>query len=216
MDQIPYSVPLDYNIYTSNGKWAVLFTHGERTDITDELFKSMGKELVKKGITFINFRLPFKMLGKKHPDALNELDEAFITVFNHITTDPRLEGKRIAIAGHGVGGATALRISGLVSVLGEIPPIIVLSYPMYPPNRPEAMNVSELGAILSNVLFITGDKGNRGTHDRLISQLAMAASFAETKLIKGGNHDLEVPDRKPYLVGRWIANDISVFLSTIR
>lgn len=215
MDQIPYSPPLDYNFYASTGDWVLVFTHGERTDVSDEIFKSMRKELVKSGISVFTFRLPFRMQNKKHPDATNVLDDSYITAFNHALSLPEASGKRFVLSGHSVGAATALRVSGLVTATGEIPPVVALSYPMFPPNRPEKMNVTELGAIMGPVLFCTGDKGNRGTHDRLMSQLAMVANFAETNLIKGGNHDLKVDGKPDYLIGRWLANDISVFLSRL-
>ncbi len=102
-----------------------------------------------------------------------------------------------------------------ISMFGEIPPIIALSFPLYPPNRPEKLRVDELSAIMGPILFCQGNKGNQGTYDRLTNQLAMMANFAEAKLIKDADHNFNVLGKPPKIVSKWLANDISSFLSKV-
>lgn len=214
MDQISFQPPLDVIVHsTDKSNAAFLFTHGEKTDIEDTLFVTLAKNLRKTGISSVFFRLPFRMKKKKFPDHINILDNAFLAAWKY--AESILPDKKWFIGGHSVGAATALRVSSIISDQGEIPPVVAFSYPMFPTNRPEAMNVGELHAIMGPVLFCTGDKGKRGTHQRLETQLAMMANFAHMNLIKGGNHELVVPDKDPKTIAYWLAKDIETFLSSI-
>ena len=65
------------------------------------------------------------------------------------------------------------------------------------------------------IFFITGDSGNRGTHERLLTQINMMATFAETKQIKGADHNMNVKGRPAGKIAAWMANDINKFLLTV-
>ncbi len=212
MQTIPFSEPLEAKVYEGDGSRAFLFTHGERTDIEDEVFKYMAKDLQKKGVTVVAFRFPFRVRGKRIPDDHRILDDAFLAAWNWVKEQPQLSEKKWAIGGHGIGASTAMRVSGL---FGEIPPVVAISYPMFPANKPEYLDVSELYAVMGPIFFITGDSGNRGTHERLLTQINMMATFAETKQIKGADHNMNVKGRPAGKIAAWMANDINKFLLTV-
>jgi len=203
---------MEGKVYPSNGSRALLFTHGEKTDIEDKLFHFIAKDLQKNGVTVAYFRFPFRVRKKRISDPNHILDEAFQAAWRWIQSDSELAKKHWAIGGHGIGASTAMRASGL---LGEIPPIVAISYPMFPANRPEYLEVSELYAIMGPIFFITGDSGNRGTHERLLTQINMMATFAEAKQIRGADHNMEVKGRSPGKIASWMANDINKFLLSV-
>lgn len=147
------------------------------------------------------------------PDRPNVQEEVFLKVWEWVHSHPNLKDKKWALGGHDIGAKAAIRSASMIAMHEEIPPVVALSFPLYPPNRPEKLKVDELQAIIGPVLFCQGDKGNQGTYDRLGNQLAMMANFAELKLIKGADHNFNVKDREPHIVSKWISNDINNFLS---
>ena len=210
MEKIPFSPPLDTQLSIVPGKWAVILTHGERTDITNKLFSSLKQALNKYGISTLYFRFPFKMKQQKQQDNAKVLENSFLAAWEYAKI--QLSEKNLVLAGHDIGASIAIRTSIAVSIEGEVPPVLALSYPMFPPNQPEKMDITDFYGILGSILFITGDRGNQGTHERILSQILMVANFAETAIIRNANHQFEIKGISPSIVSRWIASSIYKFL----
>lgn len=211
--QISEEPQVNGKLFFAEGDKGLLLTHGERTDIDEEIFRNIAKDLQKKNITTLLFRMPFKVRRKRIPDKPSVQEEVFLKVWEWVHSQPNLKGKKWALGGHDIGAKAAIRSASMIAMTTEIPPVVALSFPLYPPNRPEKLQTDELQAIIGPVLFCQGDKGNQGTYDRLANQLAMMVSFAELKLIKGADHNFNVDGRPPKIVSKWISNDIANFLS---
>ncbi|RMG26963.1 MAG: hypothetical protein D6732_20800 [Methanobacteriota archaeon] len=212
--QIEKDPQINGRLYLADGRLGLILTHGERTDIDEPIFHNIAKDLQKKKVTTLLFRMPFKVKKKRIPDKPSVQEEVFLKVWQWVHSQSELADKKWAIGGHDIGAKAAIRSASMIAMQEEIPPVVALSFPLYPPNRPEKLQMDELQAIIGPVLFCQGDKGNQGTYDRLANQLAMMASFAELKLIKGADHNFNVQGREPHIVSKWISNDIANFLAS--
>ncbi len=212
--QIPFSPPLEGTIYPASGELGLIFTHGERSDIDAPIFNELAKDLSKRGVTVLLFRMPFKSKKKRIPDPPTIQEEAFMAVWDWVHTQSDLKSKKWSFGGHDIGAKAAIRTAMIVGMShSHIPPVVSISFPLYPPNRPEKLSTDELNAVMGAVLFCQGDRSNQGTYDRLVNQLATIANFSETKLIKGADHDMNVEGRPPHIVAKWLSNDIVSFLT---
>ena len=119
---------------------------------------------------------------------------------------------RWALGGHEVGAESAVRIASILDDGTNVPAIIGLGYPLFPLNRPELADPRSLAAILGEAIFCQGSSSKRGDYQRLVNSIQMMANHVEVKMIKEGNHNLEVPNKKQDTVAFWIANDIERFL----
>ncbi|MCH8906575.1 MAG: hypothetical protein IH840_05755 [Candidatus Heimdallarchaeota archaeon] len=207
---IPFEPPLSYSLLRSDGVWGVVFAHGEQSRIDKGIIKELSKKLGKRGISTLLFNFPFRMNNQKRIDNLIVRDEAFAAAYNYAQT--QMPDVKWAMGGHGIGGVTAIRASGIVMPDFGVPPILCVSYPMYPPNKPELVETSSLVAVMGEALFTQGDKSNRGTFSRLKNQIQMMAPHAKLQLIKGGNHFMEVEGRSISTIAHWIANDTEKLL----
>ncbi len=209
---IEFEQPLEVEQNLKSGELGVILGHGDRSDIDLPILKSLTKELNKNDVSVIKVRYPFRVRGKRIPDNSELLDRALLSVWNWVESDSNLSKKKWAIGGHDLGAKVALRVSSLIMQNDKPIPTICLNFPMYPPNRPEKLNINEIHAIVGPVLFIQTDKNSKGTFTRLQNQLAMYASFCEMKLIKGGDIDFEIKGKPASLVAKWITNDILTFM----
>ncbi|MHA2171852.1 MAG: alpha/beta family hydrolase [Candidatus Kariarchaeaceae archaeon] len=210
---IPFDPQLSGIENIAKGKHGIIFAHGERSSIESGILPTLSKKLYAKNISSILFNFPFRMKGVSQVDSIEVLDQAFLAVWHEIT---RKHPEIIwSVGGHDIGADTAIRISSLTFNESRIPSIVGLSYPMYPPNRPELVNTISLGAIMGDALFCQGDKSNRGTYDRLRNQVKMMAQHAQVKKIGGANHQLEVLGKPIDIVANWIARDIENFLKDL-
>lgn len=196
------------------GNWGIIFSHGERSFIEEGLFPILSKKLKQREISSVLFNFPFRMEEKKRPDDIGTIDQAFLTVWNYVIS--KFPNKRWCVGGHDIGALAAIRVSGLIFDDKGIPPIIGLSYPMYPPNRPEFVDTSTLSAIMGDALFCQGEKSARGSFNRLQNQIRMMAGHVHVQSIKGANHQLEVPEKSMDTVAYWISKDIEKFFKNLK
>jgi len=212
--EIPFDPPLDGLVELHSRDQGIILAHGTRGDMDDGILPHLCKKLGEKNISTVRFRFPYRMKGKKHLDDVTTLDNAYVAVWQYITN--KYPDKTWLVGGIDTGAETAIRATGLMMTdSGDIPHVISLNYPLYPPNRPEMVDASSLGAIMGDAIFIQASDSNQGTYDRLRNQLQMMVPHADMSKIRGANHDFTVDGKNPDRVAYWISNDIDRFIKNI-
>ncbi|MCY3414276.1 MAG: hypothetical protein INQ03_21705 [Candidatus Heimdallarchaeota archaeon] len=210
---IDHSTPLPALFLKKTGKYGVIIAHGEWSKMDSGFLAMLATKLAEKEISSIRFSFPFRVLGKKYDKDQHSLDEAFITVYRQmIRTYPDIQW---VILGHGIGAASCVRIAPIVDEFGDLPPIICLNYPLYPPNRPEKVDMRALGAIMGEALFCQGTESNRGDATRMRNAVRMMAEHVHVTSIKGANYELEVKGKDENKVAYWVSNDIQKFIEEV-
>ncbi len=211
---IEFNPPLPAEIAIHNGKWGLILAHGERTHHDRGIILSLSKKLSEKKISSVRFAFPFRVNGSKPGKDTSSLDEAFKAVYDHISaTYPEITW---VLCGHGIAAASALRVAPIASDFGEVPPIVCLNYPLYPPNKPDRVDMRALGAIMGEAFFLQGTDSNRGDPTRVRNSIRMMAEHVHVGSIRGANYQLQVKDKTDDRVAYWISNDIDKFLNDLK
>jgi predicted alpha/beta-hydrolase family hydrolase len=74
---------------------------------------------------------------------------------------------------------------GLVEVL------LLLSYPLHPPKKPEQLRTAHFPQLHTPALFVSGTKDEFATVDEMRSALALVPAKTELQIIEGAGHDLK-------------------------
>jgi uncharacterized protein len=85
--------------------------------------------------------------------------------------------------------------------------LVLLSYPLHPPGRPEKLRVEHFGQIEVPTLFVSGDKDPFGTPDELAAHVA-AIPGPVTSVTLSGAHDMRGVAREKAVaeaVANWVA-----------
>ncbi|MFV2016498.1 MAG: alpha/beta family hydrolase [Candidatus Heimdallarchaeota archaeon] len=211
--KIPFETELDGDYTEARGDWGVILAPADKLTMDEGILPQLSKKLRSKDISTVRFNFPFQMNKTNRIDTKQILDEAYQAVWKFVSV--KYPDKKWCVGGLGIGGLTALRVSTISYADFGIPPVICLSYPMYPANKPELVDTSALSALMGDGLFCQGNKSNRGTYDRLKNQANMMARHARISLIRGANHYMEVDKKEPHTVAYWIAADIGRFLNEL-
>ncbi|OLS23645.1 MAG: hypothetical protein HeimC2_25490 [Candidatus Heimdallarchaeota archaeon LC_2] len=205
---------MEGEVVKANGEWGVILAPAEKLKMNEGILPHLSKKLREKDISSLRFNFPFQMKKQNKADSPQILDLAYLEVWNYAIS--KFPDKKWCVGGIGIGGLTALRVASISYADFGIPPTICISYPMYPPNRPELVDTSALTALMGDGLFCQGSKSNRGTDDRLKNQTTMMARHAKVSRIGGANHLMEVEGKPANTVAFWIATDIGKFLRDLR
>jgi predicted alpha/beta-hydrolase family hydrolase len=95
---------------------------------------------------------------------------------------------RLFLGGHSYGG----RQSSILSAAepGLIDRLLLLSYPLHPPRRPDELRTGHFPDLKTPTLFVHGTRDAFGSTDELIAALRLIPARTELLEIAGAGHEL--------------------------
>lgn len=137
---------------------------------------------------------PYRKAGRKAPDRAPVLLQAVRDEIASLDADEPL-----VLGGRSMGG----RICSMVAAGadGTPPPaalkgLVLVSYPLHPPGKPDRLRVEHLPDIAVPTLFVSGDRDTFGTPDELRAWTATMPRKAKVRhlFVEGRGHDLKGSD----------------------
>ena len=145
---------------------------------------------------------PYRKAGRAAPDRppvlLATVNEDAVALVG----TARIRANRLALGGRSMGG----RICSM-AVADGLPAagLVLISYPLHPPGKPEQLRVEHLPRIEVPCLFISGTSDPFGTRAELERATATIPGPVEHVWIQGGRHELKGKDGEiATLVATWI------------
>lgn len=167
---------------------------------------------------------PYRLAGKRAPDRTPVLLDAVRGAAGGFASSAGIRPDTIVLGGRSMGGRmcsmavaggsdpAAPVAAGSRDANGSPLPaagLVLISYPLHPPGKPEALRVEHLPRLDLPCLFIHGDKDPFGTPDELRRWSATIPGPVTHVWIDGKGHDLKGADAR-------ISDEIAAWLPTIR
>lgn len=181
----------------------LLLGHGAGGDITGWDLQLLAERLPLLGVTVARLRQPYRVAGRRIFSSKPALDRAWDCALRAVTE--RWPGLPVFAGGHSAGSRTACR--------GFAPGqrgLVLLSFPLHPPGRPEKSRIDELADAGAATLVVQGSKDGFGTPDEVRAALAaVGRSDVDLVELSGAGHPLgptattaaqQVADREHLLV----------------
>jgi len=151
---------------------------------------------------------PYRKAGRKAPDRAEVLMASIRDTLAELPADEPL-----VMGGRSMGGRMCSMVAAGVDGLPAPPNLrglVLISYPLHPPGRPDKLRVEHLPAIRVPTLFISGTNDTFGKPDELTQWTATMSSKAKVAHVwlEGKGHDLKGCDAK-------IAAEVSSFLTRV-
>jgi predicted alpha/beta-hydrolase family hydrolase len=129
---------------------------------------------------------PYRKQGRRAPDRAPVLLQAVIDEVAAMGPGP------IVLGGRSMGG----RICSMAVADGSVPAVglVLISYPLHPPGKPEKLRVEHLPALQVPCLFIHGTKDPFGSPDELQHWTATIPGPVTHVFVQGRGHDLKGAD----------------------
>ena len=191
----------------SNGNGLIL-THGAGSNAQAPLLVALAETFCAAGFTVLRCDLPYRQVRSYGPpgpgDAARDragLKNAVASV-EKILGAPLLPGVgrsggfspghvksgRIFLAGHSYGGRQSSMVAAEQPDL--VSGLLLLSYPLHPPRRPEQQRTQHLPNLRTPVLFIHGTRDPFGSIAEMEKALKMIPAKTKLVPVEGAGHDL--------------------------
>jgi predicted alpha/beta-hydrolase family hydrolase len=143
------------------------------------------------GLAVDRLDFPYRMAGRRRPDPEQVLEHTVVERAAALASRADGAGTALLLGGRSMGGricsqavAAGLAAAGLVLV----------SYPLHPPSRPDRLRTSHFPSLGLPCLFVSGTKDAFGTVEELEAATAAIPGPVTHVWIDGGDHGLRRRD----------------------
>ncbi len=166
----------------------LVLTHGAGSNCEAPLIAGVARALAELGLMVLRCDLPFRQERPKGPPrpAASERDREGLRRAAVVLRE-FMRGE-IWIGGQSYGGRQASMLAA--SDAAVCSGLLLLSYPLHPPGKPEQPRTTHLPAISVPALFVHGTSDPFGSPDEIRAAAALVHARTWVHLIDGVGHDL--------------------------
>ncbi|MEE2767853.1 MAG: alpha/beta family hydrolase [Actinomycetota bacterium] len=169
---------------------ACLFlTHGAGSDRNHSSLVALEERLAPLPVERVDF--PYRTEGRRFPDRAPKLIEFVKETSSAAAAAAGIREDQIVLGGRSLGG----RICSMAVAAGlPAAGLLLVCYPLHPPNKPENLRVDHFEAINVPCLFVSGNRDPFGSPEEFASYLPNIKGPVTTVWLPGARHDLAGQD----------------------
>ena len=160
---------------------AVVLAHGAGSDCNSRLLVAVCTEFAQAGVSALRIDLPFRVAGDKMPRNQERDREGLRTAADLVRS-----AGRVILGGHSYGGRQASMLAAEDPSVADL--LLLLSYPLHPPRKPEQMRTAHFPALRTPCLFVHGTRDPFGSPEEMQTAIP---SHARLMLIDRAGHELK-------------------------
>jgi uncharacterized protein len=186
---------------------ALVLTHGAGANCQAPLLVAVANAFCDAGIAVLRCDLPFRQLRPSGPPRNSaQLDQQGLRRAVELLRE-QIRG-RIFLGGHSYGGRQASMLAA--DEPGLVDALLLLSYPLHPPKKPEQPRTAHFPKLRTPALFVHGSRDGFGTLDELQAALKLIPARTQLLPVESAGHELLTPRNRATL-GAAIASAFAAF-----
>jgi predicted alpha/beta-hydrolase family hydrolase len=155
---------------------------------------------------------PYRRAGKKAPDRAPVLMQCVREEVQRCASEWGTDPSQLVIGGRSMGGRMCSMVVAHEDDPVEVAGLLLVSYPLHPPGKPEKLRVEHLPRVAVPTMWISGTRDTFGTPDELQAAVALVQGESkflqersEVHFLEKKGHDLKgCDDNIAYLVQSWL------------
>lgn len=181
---------------------ALLLTPGAGADRNQAALVALDTALSAKKLVIERMDFPYRLAGRRAPDRPPVLLQAVRDGAAALAEATKFKQNAIALGGRSMGG----RICSMAVAEGlPAAALVLISYPLHPPGKPENLRTAHFPDISVPCLFISGTRDAFGTQEELTKATKLIKADVTHVWVEGGDHGLKNKDAQVVdAVGSWI------------
>lgn len=137
---------------------------------------------------------PYRLAGKSFPDKPAVLLDSVRAHVRRVAASLGVATSSLVIGGRSMGGRIcSMAVADQEDPL-EVAGLVLISYPLHPPGKPDRLRTAHLGAIGTPTLCVSGTKDSFGDPSRLTEAFSVVPGPLEWAWIEGARHELAGKD----------------------
>lgn len=182
------------------GTGFIVLTHGAGGNSKAPMLVALAEQFARAGYNALRCDLPFRQRRPGGPPSPSDAQRDQDGLRRAVTLMKEKFAGRVFLGGVSYGGRQASMLVAEEPALVE--GLLLLSYPLHPPGRPDRLRTAHLAKLQTATLFVSGTRDAFGTIDELQRAIALIPGRTRLVPIEAAGHGLlqksnreELPDR---------------------
>jgi uncharacterized protein len=167
---------------------ALILTHSAGSDCSAPLLVALSDTFAGHGYLVLRCDLPFRHERRIGPPFPGNAERDRAGLRNAVAILRRSVAGRIFPGGHSYGGRQVTMLCAAEPELAS--GLLLLSYPLHPPRKPEQLRVQHLPNLHTPSLFVHGTRDPFGSVEEMTEALRLIPAKTELMTAEGEGHDL--------------------------
>lgn len=176
---------------------ALVLTHGAGSNCRSPLLVAVATAFATAGFIVLRCDLPFRQERPKGPPLGTATKDReglrrTVEVVRKLVTEGSFSDKpaagRVFLGGHSYGGRQASMLAA--EKPGLVDGLVLLSYPLHPPRKPEQLRTAHFPKLRSPALFVHGSRDPFGSLEEMRAALVLIPAVTQLLPVEGAGHEL--------------------------
>jgi len=167
---------------------ALVLTHGAGTNRDAPLLVALAEAFAASRYNVLRCDLPFRQERRTGPMSERSKERDRAGLRNAIMMMKKMVRGTVFLGGHSYGGRQASMLCATEPEL--VSGLLLLSYPLHPPRKPEQLRTQHLPNLRTPSLFVHGTRDPFGSIGELEKAVELIPAKTTVLRIDGGGHDL--------------------------
>jgi len=180
---------------------ALLLTPGAGADRTHHTLVAIEDAVAPLPTERVDFG--YRIAGKRAPDRAPVAIAHLVEEAARVVADAAIDADRLVLGGRSYGGRMcSMAVAEGLPAAG----LVLLSYPLHPPGKPDKLRTEHLGALEVPVLFVSGAKDPFGSPAEFDEHVAAIPGPVTQVWLTGGHDPRNQDDVIASTVADWITS----------
>ena len=166
----------------------LVLTHGAGANCDSPLLVALAGAFCDSGLTVLRCDLPFRQLRSHGPPQRGSSERDQHGLRAAIASMRRQISGRVFLGGHSYGGRQASILAA--SEPGLVDQLLLLSYPLHPPQRPGELRTGHFPDVRTPAMFVHGTRDGFGSIDEMVAALKLIPARTELVPVTAAGHEL--------------------------
>lgn len=170
---------------------ALLLTPGAGADRDQAALVAIDEAVTALGVVVERMDFPYRQAGRRAPDKPPVLLAAVRRGAEALAARAGVAPERVLLGGRSMGGRIcSMAVADGLPALG----LVLVSYPLHPPGKPDRLRVEHFPHVAAPCLFVSGTRDAFATPEELQTHAAAISGPVSSHWIEGGDHGLRRKD----------------------
>ena len=166
----------------------LVLTHGAGSNANAPLLVALAETFSAQGTIVLRCNLPYRQTRSYGPPGPGDAARDREGLRNAVGALRGLAGGRIFLGGHSYGGRQSTMLCAEEPHLAQA--LLLLSYPLHPPRKPEQLRTQHFPKLGTPALFIHGTRDPFASSEEIQHALDLIPATTRLAEIEGAGHDL--------------------------
>lgn len=166
----------------------LILTHGAGSNRNAPLLVAVANAFASAGTEVLRYDLAFRQLRPHGPPRPGDAERDRAGLREQVLKAREKKPERVWLGGHSYGGRQASILAA--ETPGLVEGLLLLSYPLHPPRKPEQLRTAHFLKLETPALFVHGSRDEFATAGELKQALDLIPARTQLIEVAGAGHDL--------------------------